>query len=142
MYLIILKQQREFRSKQLKNKRIYFLVVCLPKHDGIRLMVHKKIKHTHFGEMLMKQIYSYLRLYTCRLLNVSLQRQAIYFLRERSNNCEVKYLSVAKYWFTKTSNLFFQRKDQTIMRLHTCRLLNVGLHRQAIDFFKEKIKQL
>ena len=42
------------------------------------------------------------RLNTCRLLNVGLQRQAIYFLKERSNNCEMKYLSVVKCWFTKT----------------------------------------
>ena len=76
-----------------------------------------------------------MRLNTCRLLNVGLQRQAIYlkgqdqtsvrlhiyrllnvgsqrqatniFLNEKSDNCEVKYLSVAKYWFTKTNNLIF-----------------------------------
>ena len=39
MYLIISKQQREFRSKQLRNKRINFLVVCLPTHDGIIIIL-------------------------------------------------------------------------------------------------------
>ena len=59
-------------------------------------------------------------------------------LKERSNNCEVKYLSVAKCWFTKTSKYFFKRKGQSIRWLNTCQLLNVGLQRQAICFFKER----
>ena len=83
-----------------------------------------------------------MRLNTCRLLNIGLQRQIFKFFKERSNNCEVKYLSVAKCWFTTTSNLFLFRKGQLIVRLNTCRLLNIGLQRQVVYLFKGTIKQL
>ena len=52
------------------------------------------------------------RLHTCRLLNVGLQRQ-----------------------------VFFFKKDQTIVKLNTCRLLNGSLQRQVVYFFKGTILQ-
>ena len=83
-----------------------------------------------------------MRLNTCRLLNVDLQRQVVFFLKERSNNYEVKYLSVTKCWFRTTRLLFYLKNDQKIVRLKSYRLLNIGLQRQAIYLFKGKIKQL
>ena len=38
-------------------------------------------------------------------------KQPIFFLNEKSDNCEVKYLSVAKCLFTKTSSFFLKERS-------------------------------
>ena len=100
-------------------------------------MVYKDKQFNFLKERLKNCEVKYLSIAKCWFT-----KTGSFFLKERSNNYEVKYLSVTKCWFRTTRLLFYLKNDQTIVRLKSYRLLNIGLQRQAIYLFKGKIKQL
>ena len=104
MYLMISKQQRSFRSKQLRNKRIYFLVVRLPKHDGI--IIIQTMYQPSFLKFYCLQVNS---TYPLRI-NTSETNIQLFDITSMSRKRKLKWMC----WITMMTYKFTLRLEQLV----------------------------
>ena len=72
------------------------------------------------------------------MLHFGLQRQAIYLKGQDQTITRLHICRLLNVGSQRQAIYYLKMKDQTIVRLNICRLLNVCLQRQAVYFLKER----